>query len=493
MNRNIYDVIIIGSGISGLFTGLSIDRDKNILIVTKNKIVSGSSPLAQGGIVSQINKRIHEKDTIRAGAGHNCLKALSRIAEYSSECIEDLINLGVDFDRDEYGNLLYTLEGGHSINTILHCKDYTGLAIMNVLEKHIKCRDNVNILEDTMAIDIIDHNDFKEVVVMNDSFSSYYAKSIVIATGGIGRVYNSTTNPDEITGDGIAMAERCNIVTEDMEFIQFHPTALYSEGNSRKKLVSEALRGEGAILKGIREENFMDSKHPLKSLAPRDIVSRAIFKEMDHYKINYVYLDITSKSEDYLKKRFPSIYDECMKEGINISKDYIKVAPAQHYIMGGIKVDINGLTNIPNIYACGECARTGIHGANRLASNSLLEAIVFGKIIAKNISNKDSVDYDVLSFEEAISCEHIIDDNINFNDIKHRIGKLMDKNVSIIRSSISLQIAKNEIEEVLSLLSKINSKNREYFEVLNMATVARNIINSSINRRESLGAFYRID
>ncbi|MEF9953441.1 MAG: FAD-dependent oxidoreductase, partial [Clostridium sp.] len=351
MNKNLFDVIIIGSGIAGLFTALNIDRDKKILIVTKTKIISGSSPLAQGGIVSQVNKRIHKKDTIRAGAGYNSLGALGRIDEYSDKCIDDLINLGVDFDRDEDGNLLYTLEGGHSINTILHCKDYTGLAIMKVLEGHIKSRDNINVLEDTMAVDIIDHSDLKEVVVLNDSFSSYLAKRVVIATGGVGRVYNSTTNPDEITGDGIAIAERCNIITEDMEFVQFHPTALYSEGSRRKKLVSEALRGEGAILKSIKGESFMDNIHPLKSLAPRDIVSRAIFDEMDSYNSKYVYLDITSKDEKYLQARFPSIYEECISQRINISKDYIKVSPAQHYIMGGIKVDLNGMTSIEDIYA----------------------------------------------------------------------------------------------------------------------------------------------
>ncbi|MEG1416896.1 MAG: L-aspartate oxidase [Clostridium sp.] len=493
MERNLYDVIIIGSGIAGLFTAVNIDSNLSVLIVTKESIISGSSPLAQGGIVSQVNRDIHEKDTIRAGSGYNCLDALNKIGEYSKACINDLISLGVEFDRDEEGNLLYTLEGGHSIKTILHCRDYTGLSIMKVLEGHVSSRANITVIENTMAVDIINHESYKELVTIGENSSSYYCRSLVIATGGVGRVYGSTTNPDEITGDGIAMAIRSGINICDLEFVQFHPTALYSRDTSRKKLVSEALRGEGAILRNLNNERFMDSQHPLKSLAPRDIVSRAIFSQMERNNSKYVYLDITSRSESFLKNRFPSIYDSCLNQEINIAKDYIKVAPAQHYIMGGIKVNNNGMTNIDNIYACGECARTGFHGANRLASNSLLEAIVYGRIIGESISRNSQVTENCYRYEVAATCGYYIEDTIDFTEIKQRIGTVMDRYVSIVRSKASLIKGKNSIEDVLSLLGRVTSRSREYYEAVNMGEVALAIIEASLNRKESLGAFYRID
>lgn len=493
MNIEIYDVIIIGSGIAGLFTAANIDSSKSVLILTKESIVSGSSPLAQGGIVSQVNRDIHIKDTIIAGAGYNDRESLKVLSSYARECIDDLINYGVDFDRDENGNLLYTLEGGHSIKTILHCRDYTGLSIINVLKDRVLSCDNITIHENTMAVDIIDNNSIKEVVALKESPLRYYGRNIVIATGGIGRVYNSTTNPDEITGDGIAMALRAGVEVEDLEFVQFHPTALYSEDNARKSLISEAMRGEGAILKDIDNNCFMDSIHPLKSLAPRDIVSRAIFNQMMNQGNNYVYLDITSKSEEYLKNRFPSVFNICLEENVNISNNYIKVAPAQHYIMGGIKVNHSGMTSINKIYACGECAKTGVHGANRLASNSLLEAIVYGKIISNSINASIFINEDIQVCESAATGEFHISDNTDLNSIKERIGEIMDRNVSIVREEASLKLAKKEIEDILGVLYKTSSTEKGYYEAVNMATVAIGIIKASIKRRDSLGAFYRVN
>lgn len=384
---NLYDVIIIGTGIGGLFTALNIEEDKNILMITKSDLGSGSSKLAQGGIVACKNKKSHYKDTLVAGSFYNNKEAVRVLQNDASFNINKLIELGVNFDKDKEGNLLYTKEGGHSEPRILHCRDTTGEEIIKVLKDKVKKRKNITIKENEFVADIIHKNGVNMVITVDSELKAFYGNTIVIATGGVGQIYENTTNPIDITGDGIALARRAGIKVCDMEFIQFHPTGMYEENGENASLISEAIRGEGGILRNIKGERFMEKYHEMKDLAPRDIVSRSIFKEIIETKSDYVYLDVTHLDGDYIKKRFPNIYKMCLSKGVDITKDYIKVSPTQHYLIGGIETDLKGRTGLNDVYACGECTRTGVHGANRLASNSLLEGIVFANIIADEINS----------------------------------------------------------------------------------------------------------
>ncbi|MEG0371584.1 MAG: L-aspartate oxidase, partial [Clostridium sp.] len=494
--NNYYDVIIVGTGISGLFTALNIDSDKRVLMISKGEIGQGSSELAQGGIVSCINKEQHLIDTINAGNNYNDRAAVKTLGDESEENIKKLINLGVEFDKDSDGELCYTLEGGHSIATILHCKDITGKKIIDVLKRRVIESENIFLRGNTYVADIICEGDIKKIVALDHNINYFYSESVVIATGGVGQIYNNTTNSGDITGDGIAIASRMGLDICDMEFIQFHPTAMYEEGNNRKFLISEALRGEGGILRNINGERFMEKYHHMKELAPRDIVSRAIFTELSKSNSKYVYLDITHRDKEFLKMRFPNIYEKCLNKGIDISKDYIRVAPAQHYIMGGIKTDIRGKTKIPGIFACGECARTGVHGANRLASNSLLEGIVFGKIIAGEI-NKDKAMKDInITYNDVGIYKNITNnknENEKYQEIRECLRETMEKYVSVIRSEDSLNKALLIIDKLKNELVNNFYVSKDYFETLNIVTIGELIVNASIKRKESLGAYYRID
>lgn len=491
------DVLIIGGGLAGLYTALNINANINITIVVKDTINIANSELAQGGIAATLSKSDdvlikHIKDTLRAGANLNDALATKTLVYEASDNIERLIEFGVEFDTDNQGNLLMAQEGGHGTRRILRAGgDATGREIMKALKKRISEKENIKLIEGAMATDLIIKNGIchgATIIDRENNVSDILAAKVVIATGGLGAVYKNTTNPKIATGDGIAMAYRAGAVLHDLEFIQFHPTAFYGDGAGQKFLISEAVRGEGALLLNVEGERFMPKYHELKELAPRDIVSQSIYREMYDTWSDHVYLDIRHQSKEFLMNRFPTIYDKLAQNNIFMEKDLIPVAPVEHFSCGGIMINICGQTTIPNLYACGECAYSGVHGANRLASNSLLECVVFGHRIANDINTSD------LLIEE---CEipvhkHTIK-HYEFKSVRVEIRDIMEKYVGIVRTTEGLEIAKKIIGRHYRNLSKTLVASHYYYETLNMATTAMLIIEAAIARKESVGCHYRID
>lgn len=489
--KSYYDHIIVGSGIAGLFTAINIKRGRTLLI-SKTELKSGSTPLAQGGIVSCRYMEDHFKDTLRAGSDYNLVEAVRAIEEDSKGNIEKLISIGVNFDRDISGNLKYTREGGHTKNTILYAKDRTGKEIVEALIREVKELSNTDISEDTMLIKVNNFDGIKEIELLKGSKKYLVrAKNIILATGGVGELYIRTTNTHEATGDGIAVAKRMGAELKDMEFIQFHPTSIESSKEQRRFLISESLRGEGAILVNDLGERFMKKYHEMAELAPRDIVSRGIYRELLEGK--KVYLDIRHESKTFLSNRFPTIYSRCLEEGIDISEQLLEVSPAEHYIMGGIKTDLYGRTNIAGLYACGECACTGVHGGNRLASNSLLEGIVFGNRIASILNEYE---YKECYLEEAkfekISNREYLKEEL-YKKLKNKLKQVMEYSLGIVRSKKGIQDAIKEISKIEDNLSENNSDSKGFYELSNMLTVAWEISNSASQREKSLGAHYLED
>lgn len=384
--NKIVDVLIVGSGVSGLYSSLNLRDDLEILLATKSDLQKTNTSLAQGGISTARDENDIElfiEDTLKAGKYKNNVDAVKILAKESESKIIDLINLGVDFDIDN-NNLKYTKEGAHSTNRIVHIKDKTGKGVEDTLINRVKEKENIHIYEYTYLVDIIkDKNKCLGAVLIKDNIQfNIYAKKVILATGGIGGVFKNTTNQKILNGDSIAIALKHNIKLKNLGYIQIHPTAFFEdEKDERRLLISEAVRGEGAKLIDINGERFIDE------LLPRDIVSKAIFNQMKKTNSSYVNLDLTFMDKEYVIKRFPYIYSECLKRGVDITKDYIKVSPAQHYFMGGIDVSLDSKTSLENLYAVGETSCTGVHGANRLASNSLLEGLVFSKRASDSINN----------------------------------------------------------------------------------------------------------
>lgn len=427
MNKFV-DVLIIGSGVSGLYCSLNLRRDLNILVVCKDKINCSNTYLAQGGI--SVARGIEDvpayiEDTLKAGKYKNDLEAVKVLTSESIENINSLIQMGMKFDRNENDSLNFTKEGAHSINRIVHTKDNTGENTAKILIEKVKERENISIYEDTYFADIIekDKKCIGAILVREDEQINIYSKAVVIATGGIGGLFNNSTNQRILTGDGIAASVKHNVDLKDMNYIQIHPTAFYEEEtNQRRFLISESLRGEGGILTNVRGERFINE------LLPRDVVSEAVYKQIRETETPYVNLDIRFLGKDYIVKRFSTIYEECLKRGTDITKECIKVSPAQHFFMGGIKVDLDSKTSMENLYAVGEASCTGIHGANRLASNSLLEGLVFSRRAARFINNTiDSLEikvYPVNKLNKTI--EEIADESkeLVMKVIKEKGGKL---------------------------------------------------------------------
>lgn len=386
MNKFV-DVLIIGSGVSGLYCALNLRKDLNILVVCKDKISCSNTFLAQGGIsVARGNDdiQLYIEDTLRAGKYKNNFEAVRVLASESMANIKNLIEMGLEFDRNEDNSLNFTKEGAHSINRIVHTKDNTGENTAKVLINKVKERENINIYENTYFVDIIEKKSkcIGAILVRENEQINVYAKAVVLATGGIGGLFNNSTNQRILVGDGIAAAIKHNIELKDANYIQIHPTAFYqAEKNERRFLISESLRGEGGILTNAYGKRFINE------LLPRDVVSEAVYEQIRETGTPYVNLDIRFLGKDYIINRFSTIYEECLKRGTDITKEYIKVSPAQHFFMGGIKVDSNSKTSMENLYAVGETSCTGIHGANRLASNSLLEGLVFSRRAAISINN----------------------------------------------------------------------------------------------------------
>lgn len=383
-----YDVIIVGTGVAGLFCALNLPDHINILLITKDQLENSNSFLAQGGICvlkDEADFSSYVEDTLRAGKYENDKKTVEIMIASSRSIINQLISYHIDFDKKD-GKFLYTKEAAHSTNRILHHADVTGKEITSKLLEATKKRSNIEIIEYCELVELMKHTQRVTgiIVYYKDKYFSIAAQSVVLATGGIGGIFKDSTNFSHIKGDGVALALKHDIEVHHMNYIQIHPTTLYSKKKGRRFLISEAVRGEGAFLLNENKERFVDE------LLPRDVVSRVIGEEIDKFHTQHVYLTLKHLNGDYIKERFPNIYKACLEEGYDLTCDDVPVAPAQHYFMGGIKVDLEGRTSLKNLYAVGETSCTGVHGANRLASNSLLEALVFAKRAAKEIKRQQS-------------------------------------------------------------------------------------------------------
>ncbi len=388
------DAVIVGSGVAGLFAALCLPESKKVLVITKEDLKECDSYLAQGGVC--VLKDIKDfdcyfEDTMRAGHYENNPESVRVMIESSPDVISTLIQLGVQFDTDSSGSYDYTREGAHRRNRILHHKDETGKEITATLLSIAKKRKNITFIAQTTMIDLIEKDNICYGIVCEDEYGergAILAKDIILATGGIGGLFKNSTNFPHITGDAFALALKHGIEMKDINYIQIHPTTLYSKKSGRRFLISESVRGEGAILLNENGERFTDE------LQPRDVVTDAICKEMEKFATDHVYITLPTMTSEQAQKRFPNIFEACMEEGYDITKDKVPVTPGQHYMMGGIKTDINGRTSMAHLFAVGETACNGVHGKNRLASNSLLESLVFSKraadLIAKDSSEKET-------------------------------------------------------------------------------------------------------
>ncbi len=506
--------VIIGSGISGLYAALKIEQQMQLpdglLLITKSELKESNSYYAQGGMVAVLKENqndsveLHTKDTIKAGAGLSEPETVKFISENSDRVVKDLLNFGVDFDRDENGNFTLTKEAAHSVNRILHSGgDATGREIEIALCNAVKNNKNIELYENTVATELlVKNNKCGGVIVFNAKTKDYeviYTKALIIATGGLGQLYEYTTNPAGATGDGFALCYNAGAALRDMEFIQFHPTSLAINTGKNRFLISEALRGEGAKLCDEFGTRFMRKYHEKEELAPRDIVARSIFCEMNNSGDKNVYLDATSIDKDKLLKRFPTIAKKCAQYGIDIAEDYIPVSPAAHYFMGGIKTNVCGQTDIQGLFAVGEASSTGLHGANRLASNSLLECVVCAFQIAQFLKNSDlSTDNDnndndyndiIKKYEKSI--EKI---SVDTEKLKSEIQNIMWKSVGIFRNEKTLTEALESIEKINKIFKRVDKcDTKEEYEIRNMLINAKLIILCAIRRKESRGAHYRTD
>ncbi len=514
MKHSKYSFVIVGSGIAGLYAAIKLSKEAEapdgILVVTKSTLSESNSKYAQGGMVCVLPENkldsctMHIEDTIKAGAGLTNYDVAKFISQNSAKVLEQLLSYGVNFDRDENNKLIFTKEAAHSVNRILHAGgDATGFCIENALSKTIREQLNIAIYEKSIAVELLtDKNNICRGMIAFNTESGEYeaieAAAVILATGGSGQLYKYTTNPDITTGDGVALAYRAGAKIQDMEFIQFHPTAFSIGEKGTMFLISEAVRGEGAVLVDKNGSRFMQKYDERLELAPRDIVTRAIYKEMKEQNLKNVWLDATHISEEKFSKRFPTIYQTCKEYGINPSKDFIPVSPAAHYTMGGIKTDIQARTNIKGLYAIGEAACSGLHGANRLASNSILECVVMAYELVnflKTVDTKETVkndekinavinEYDKEIINENFDCESAID---NLKDI-------MWKYVGIVRNAEGLEKAEKELSELLKNFKyRTKCPDLMNYTVRNLSTVASLIIYMAQIRKESRGAHFRDD
>ena len=501
------DFLIIGGGISGLSLAKKLARlspDDKILLIAKENLEEGSTYYAQGGIASVWSDsddfEKHIQDTLIAGDGLCNEKVVKKVVTQAPERINELIEMGVQFTRNDAGNYDLGKEGGHSERRILHINDQTGQFIEKNLIDTVKKIKNIKIREHWCAINLYANNykcygayvlDLESEIIHNIA-----AKATILATGGAGKIYLYTTNPDIASGDGIAMAYRAGATISNMEFYQFHPTCLYHP-YAKSFLITEAMRGEGAILKNVRGKEFMQDYHSSKELAPRDIVSRAIDAELKKTGDDFVHLDIASyKTPSFIKSHFPGVYETCLKFNIDITKDPIPVVPAAHYCCGGVMADINGSTEVKNLYVIGESACTGLHGANRLASNSLLEGVVSAHECAETLASLSS-GLKIKEFKQwepghAVPSTEAVIITQNWDEIR----RFMWNYVGIVRTNKRLQRAKKRIN---MLQDEINQYywdfkiEKNLVELRNLATVAKLIIVSAISRKESRGIHYNVD
>jgi L-aspartate oxidase len=504
-----FDVLIIGSGLAGLTTALKIAAEKKVCLVSKRKINDTSSSWAQGGIAAVLRDddsiEAHIQDTLNAGAGLCDQEITREVASHAKETVEWLIAQGVPFTReqDDSGYHL-TREGGHSHRRIIHAADATGHAVQVTLADQVLNHPNITVLEDHIAVDLItsrklgiDNEETPSCLgayVLNNKTGKVVtigAQNTVLATGGAGKVYLYTTNPDVSTGDGVAMAWRVGCRVANMEFIQFHPTCLFHP-KAKSFLITEAVRGEGGILKLPDGSRFMQQHDERAELAPRDVVARAMDFEMKKRGLDCVYLDISHKPADFVISHFPTIYRRCMELGIDITKEAIPVVPAAHYSCGGVMTDHNGQTDLNNLYAIGETACTGLHGANRLASNSLLECMVFGQAAAKAIlaqQNKPIVQLPCWDESRVTDADEEVIITHNWNELRRTMWNyvgIVRTNKRLTRAMHRIQMLRNEVDEFYSNFRISNN----LIELRNLLQVAELIVRSAMERHESRGLHY---
>ncbi len=498
------DILVIGSGIAGLWYAYKIADFGSVLLITKKESSESNTNYAQGGIAAAVGEddlpTIHYEDTVKAGEGLAKENIVKIVCEEGPRLVYELYNLGVEFLTyyNSFGKLRFELgrEGGHSRRRIVHAKDYTGYAIEKALINRVKEK-NVKIIENCFLIDLLVKDNACFGVYAFDQKEKKFIKILshltLLATGGLGQIYLHTTNPPIATGDGIAIALEKGVKIANMEFIQFHPTSLFGRKiNGRSFLISEAVRGEGGILKTLDGKTFMEKYHPLACLAPRDVVARAIDNELKKRKEDYVLLDLTHLNPEKIKSRFPRIYETCLKLGIDIAKEPIPVVPAAHYICGGILINEYGETNIKNLLSAGEAACSGMHGANRLASNSLLESLVFAE--RAYLKSKELLKEKQKIKDFQIKIDKIYEDK-KANDLVKELKKLMWEKVGIVRNDKDLQQAIEELYQLKEEINKILEKGMSIssLEAKNMIICGLLIAYSASLRKESRGLHYNLD
>ena len=557
MTKKIYDVIIIGSGVAGLNLALNLNAKLKILLISKSELLSGSTKWAQGGIAVALKKgdteENHVQDTLKAGCYLSDLETVKTVVLEGKNAILDLIQKGLNFDsKNNYEiknekkslqkiieNLNFTKEAAHNQNRIVHIGgDQTGLFLQKFLIQKILKQKNIDILEDSNLFQIDSQKNSKAPFFecfylqkenptnSKDILNSILTKNIVIATGGSGQIFNNTTNPEVCSGDGLKLAKNLGLKIKDMEFYQFHPTGLKIENSLKDSLeienktllnqdflISEALRGEGAKLLNQKNERFMQKYSQDLELAPRDVVAKAIYQEMQYQKIKQVYLDLRFKGKEYLQKRFPSIYKKCLEYGLDLSKDLIPVAPVAHYQIGGIKTDLKGKTSQKNVFAIGEVASTGLHGANRLASNSLLEGLAFAKIVAaeinqrflelendlkKNLQEQKNItikkeELNLKNLKKTEDLSLLKEEKLEIRNLILKIKEYNWKNIGIIRKTSNLK-------KHLAFLEKIETEKKELLDKMDWTAqdlksiliTSKTITKAALNRKKSVGSHFII-
>ncbi len=513
-----FDFLVIGSGIAGMSYALKVAAKGKVALICKTELEEANTFFAQGGVASVTNTLVdnfekHIEDTMIAGDYISDRAAVEKVVREAPGQIKELISWGVNFDKKDNGEFDLHREGGHSEFRILHHKDNTGAEIQDSLIHALKSHPNITVFEKHFAIEIITQHHLGINVtrqtpdiecfgayildLKTNKVDTFLSKVTMMATGGVGAVYQTTTNPLVATGDGIAMVYRAKGTVKDMEFVQFHPTALFHPGDRPSFLITEAMRGYGGVLRTMDGKEFMQKYDPRLSLAPRDIVARAIDNEMKNRGDDHVYLDVTHKNPEETKKHFPNIYEKCLSLGIDITKDYIPVAPAAHYLCGGIKVDLNACSSIRRLYAVGECSCTGLHGGNRLASNSLIEAVVYADAAAKHsLSTIDNYTFNEKVPEWNDEGTRHNEEMVLITQSVKEVGQIMSTYVGIVRSNLRLKRAWDRLDiiyEETEDLFKHSKASKEICELRNMVNVGYLIMRQAMERKESRGLHYTID